>query len=125
MALLEGSPAIDNENSSGGDDPHTDQRGFNRPVDFLDTYYPNASGGNGADIGAFELQPPTLKATRTGTKFVVTWPSPSMGFVLQQNGNLTNTNGWSNFGGTVNSNSTIKSMTNTTPTGNLFYRLKQ
>ena len=125
MALLEGSPAIDKANSAASGAPHTDQRGFKRPVNFSDTYYPNASGGNGADIGAFEVQPPALTETRTGTKVVVTWPSPSTGFVLQQNGTITNTNGWSNFGGTVSSNSTTMSITNTTPTGNLFYRLKQ
>ena len=49
-ALLPGSPAIDTGNATG-----TDQRGFTRPVD--DPGIPNATGGNGADIGAFEAQP--------------------------------------------------------------------
>lgn len=49
-ALLSGSPAIDKGNSFGST---TDQRGFTRPVD---TAVGNAPGGNGADIGAFELQ---------------------------------------------------------------------
>ena len=57
MALLEGSAAIDHGNSGGSDDPHTDQRGFTRPVDLLDAIYPNASGGDGADIGAYEVPP--------------------------------------------------------------------
>ena len=48
---LGNSPAIDRGNSFGFT---TDQRGFLRPVDFAT--YPNASGGNGADIGAVELQ---------------------------------------------------------------------
>jgi hypothetical protein len=47
-ALLPGSPAIDRGNSFG---LTTDQRGFSRPVDFP---LPNAPGGNGSDIGAFE-----------------------------------------------------------------------
>jgi hypothetical protein len=51
MALMPGSPAIDAGNSSG---PSTDQRGDPRPVDF--TGIPNAAGGDGADIGAFEVQ---------------------------------------------------------------------
>jgi predicted outer membrane repeat protein len=56
-ALLRGSPAIDQGESSGST---TDQRGFSRPVDFPEI--PNAAGGDGADIGAFESapEPPTL-----------------------------------------------------------------
>lgn len=44
------SPAIDAGNSFGYT---TDQRGLSRPVDLAT---PNAPGGDGADIGAFELQ---------------------------------------------------------------------
>ena len=52
-ALRVGSPAIDAGNSIN---PAiiTDQRGFSRPYDL--STVPNASGGNGADIGAFEWQ---------------------------------------------------------------------
>ncbi len=50
LALLPGSPAIDAGNSI----LTTDQRGFPRPVDFPSI--PNAAGGNGSDIGAFEVQ---------------------------------------------------------------------
>jgi Calx-beta domain len=49
QALLTGSTAIDKGNSSGST---TDQRGFPRPVGIA-----NVSGGDGSDIGAFELQP--------------------------------------------------------------------
>jgi hypothetical protein len=49
--LLEGSPAIDKGNSF---EESTDQRGLPRPSDFVGI--PNASGGDGSDIGAFELQ---------------------------------------------------------------------
>jgi hypothetical protein len=63
-ALLAGSPAIDGGNSSGS---FNDQRGpgFLRVVDLL---APNASGGDGADIGALELQaePPPSTATISG-----------------------------------------------------------
>jgi hypothetical protein len=52
-ALLFGSPALDKGFSFGFT---TDQRGFLRPVDLPDTTYPNAVGGDGADIGAFEAQ---------------------------------------------------------------------
>ena len=49
-ALLPGSPAID----AGLTTLTTDQRGFTRPVDLASV--PNAAGGNGADMGAFEAQ---------------------------------------------------------------------
>ncbi len=57
-ALLPDSTAIDRGNDTG-----TDQRGFTRPIDLPN--YANATGGNGADIGAFEAQstPPALPRT--------------------------------------------------------------
>jgi CSLREA domain-containing protein len=50
-ALLLGSPALDRGNSSGAT---SDQRGLVRPFDFLGIA--NTVGGDGSDIGAFELQ---------------------------------------------------------------------
>ncbi len=71
-SLLAGSPAIDGGNSSGS---FNDQRGpgFLRVIDLLG---PNAPGGDGADIGAFELQtePPPATVTISG---VVRRPSGS------------------------------------------------
>lgn len=52
-ALLPGSIAIDRGNSFGST---IDQRGLPRPSDFPDVS--NAEGGDGSDIGAFELQVP-------------------------------------------------------------------
>jgi hypothetical protein len=52
-ALLFGSPALNKGNSFG---LITDQRGFVRPINLDDTTYPNATGGDGSDIGAFETQ---------------------------------------------------------------------
>ncbi len=57
-ALLTGSPAIDKGNSFG---LTTDQRGFTRPVDNLTIT--NATGGDGSDIGAFEVQLAPTAAT--------------------------------------------------------------
>ncbi len=51
MALASDSPAIDAGSSSG---LSTDQRGDPRPVDF--SGIPNGASGDGADIGAFEVQ---------------------------------------------------------------------
>jgi hypothetical protein len=52
MALRSGSPAIDRGNSFGQAE---DQRRSPRPLD--DLTITNASGGDGADIGAFEVDP--------------------------------------------------------------------
>jgi hypothetical protein len=56
-ALLPGSPAIDMGASFGAS---TDQRGRPRPAD--DPALPNLAGGDGADIGAFELAVPVRVA---------------------------------------------------------------
>ena len=53
QALLPGSPAI-NQGKSFGE--HTDQRGHHRP--FLYPSIANAPGGDGTDIGSFELDTP-------------------------------------------------------------------
>ena len=65
-ALLPGSPAIDQGNSFGST---TDQRGLPRP--FNQPSIPNATGGDGSDIGAFEDQPPN---TSTGNNVTVEAP---------------------------------------------------
>ena len=62
MALLPGSPAQDQGKSFG---VTSDQRGFPRPVDIPSI--PNASGGDGSDIGAVEMD-----AGQSGPTFVVT-----------------------------------------------------
>jgi len=71
-ALLSGSPAIDKGNATG-----TDQRGFVRPVD--NPAIANATGGNGADIGAFEVQtanamPTTIEQCKNGGWKTFTMP---------------------------------------------------
>jgi hypothetical protein len=52
QALLEGSPAIDR---GVADATTVDQRGLARPFDF--TTVENVAGGDGSDVGAFELHP--------------------------------------------------------------------
>src|SRR3989441_6741713 len=52
-SLLCTSPAIDKGKSFG---LMTDQRGRTRPFDLADSVYPNAVGGDGSDIGAYETQ---------------------------------------------------------------------
>jgi hypothetical protein len=74
-ALLANSPAIDAGHSSG---LNTDQRGMPRPVDF--SFRANATGGDGADIGAFEVQtlpPPTPTPTPSPTPTPTATPTPT------------------------------------------------
>ena len=74
MALLSGSPAID-KGFSGG--IAIDQRGFTRIADNASIV--NAVGGDGSDIGAFEMQGSAAK------------PSLSVSDVAQNEGDATNT----------------------------------
>jgi hypothetical protein len=62
IALISGSPAIDQGKAF---DTTTDQRGFLRPQDF--TEVPNAEGGDGSDIGAFERVLSTLSISDAPT----------------------------------------------------------
>jgi hypothetical protein len=62
MALLPGSPAIDQGSAVAG--MTTDQRGLTRPAD--DPSIATAEGGNGSDTSAFEAQA-SVCSTITGT----------------------------------------------------------
>jgi hypothetical protein len=66
---------------------------------------------------------PTLIATHSGASVIVLWPSPSTGFVLQQNSDLTTTN-WTTSGYTIANDGTNNSITISPPAGNLFFRLR-
>ncbi len=91
------------------------------------------SGGNYSIDGGFwgivavvqSPDAPLLTVTQSGASTTVSWPSPSTGFVLQQNLNIANTNGWSNFAGTISSNVTTLSVTIAPASGNKFFRLKK
>ena len=75
------------------------------------------------DDFSFSQMTPSLSVTLSGiNKIIISWPSPSVGFVLQQNTNLTTTN-WTDSILLVNDNGTTKSVTNSATAGNLFFRL--
>ena len=67
---------------------------------------------------------PLLTISHVGNTAVISWPSPSTGFVLQTNSTLS-TGTWGNYGGVEGDNGTIKTVTNAPPTGTLFFRLKK
>jgi hypothetical protein len=68
---------------------------------------------------------PLLSLCVTGTNTViVSWPSPSTGFVLQQNRDGTGAQ-WTDVGLAQADNGTTKSVVIRQPMGNLFFRLKK
>lgn len=119
MALLSNSPAIDKGISNG---LLTDQRGAPRPFDFASIA--NAAGGDGRDIGAFELGSPTLNIQKFTTNAVLAWQSYYGDFTLHSVTNVIASNSWTTVAGTpvVVANQYV--LTNGPISGNKFYRLK-
>ena len=70
----------------------------------------------GADVTALAI------AYTTTNTVAVYWPSPSTGFILHQNTNLTTTN-WTPVGTTPSNDGTTKTVIVNPPIGNTFYRL--
>jgi uncharacterized repeat protein (TIGR03803 family) len=68
------------------------------------------------------LNPPSLAAAWSGVSLTVSWPSPSAGFVLQQNTNLGAAN-WASFPGAIIDNGISNSAAMTPSRGGLFLRL--
>jgi hypothetical protein len=89
------------------------------------------TGGNYSLTGGFwslisvvqSIGSPTLTVSQSGNNVIVSWPSPSTGFTLLQNSNLS-TGTWTASGYTISDDGTNKSITIPGPTGNLFFRLK-
>jgi hypothetical protein len=92
--LQPASPAIDKGKNFGAT---TDQRGAPRPFDFATI--PDAATGDGSDIGAFELNPPPLNISRSGTNVIVSWSAYGAGFRLQSETNLAFPAGWTGVPG--------------------------
>ncbi len=116
---LSGSPAIDKGNSSG---LTTDQRGRLRPYDF--PALANATGGDGSDIGAYEINAPVLSIARSASNVVLSWSTNETGYTLESAAQLTPPPGWTTVPGApaiVGGQYTVT--TNTVP-GKQFYRLR-
>ena len=116
-ALLPGSPALD----AGLGGPATDQRGAPRPVD--DPAIPNASPGDGSDIGAFEFGRPRLAIQKVASAAVLSWPSYYGGFAVQSATNLSLANAWTSVPGAPAVSGTQYLFTNSPIAGKKFYRL--
>ena len=89
------------------------------------------AGGNYSVTGGFwalaavqTSGAPLLSIARTATNTVaVWWPSPSTGWILQQNTNSVTSGNWSNVVTTPVDDGTHKTVIISPPTGNRFYRL--
>jgi hypothetical protein len=90
------------------------------------------NGGNFSVTGGFwslisviqTVGSPTLTVTHSGNSVKISWPSASTGFVLQQNSDL-GAGSWSASGYSISDDGTNKSIAISSPSGNLFFRLKQ
>ena len=120
MALLSGSPAIDKGRNFGST---TDQRGRPRPYDLPSIA--NAAGGDGSDIGAFEVLPtPTLNIQPAGNNNVLLfWTSDAANFRLESAANLTTATTWSNVNNTRVTVGNQVYVTNPIAGAGKFYRL--
>ena len=67
---------------------------------------------------------PNLTITHSGNSVIVSWPNTGS-FTLQQNNNLSAAANWAASGYTITTSNGTNSITITSATGNLFFRLKQ
>ena len=66
---------------------------------------------------------PKLTITHPGNNVIISWPTPGGNYTLQQTANLTVVAGWTTSGYSVTSANGTSSITITSPSGNLFFRL--
>ena len=65
---------------------------------------------------------PNLTITQSANSVIVSWPNTGS-YTLQQNANLAMANGWATSGYSISTSNGTNSITITSPTGNLFFRL--
>ncbi len=68
---------------------------------------------------------PRLQIAAVSGEVKVMWPSPSTGWVLQQNTNNVSSVNWSNVTATIQDDGTTKTLIVNLPAGNRFYRLSK
>jgi hypothetical protein len=67
---------------------------------------------------------PNLTIIHSGNSVIISWPNTGS-FTLQQNNNLSAAANWAASGYTITTSNGTNSITITSATGNLFFRLKQ
>jgi hypothetical protein len=91
----------------------------------------NSTPGEGASrsgaayvfTGLGPVVAPALTLTRSGTDVIVSWPSPSTGFTLEQTAALAAAASWVTNSGSVSDNGTTKAVTVPTTNSAQFFRL--
>ena len=92
-----------------------------------------SSGGNYSVTGGFwtliavvqTTNAPTLGITHSSGAVVISWATPTSSWTLQQNTNLAVASGWVTSSYPVNTTNGVSSITITSATGNLFFRLSE
>jgi hypothetical protein len=79
------------------------------------------AGNNRISLGA---PMPAMSVNRSALGMVVTWPAFLTGFVLQQNSNLSNANGWSTASYGISDDGTNNRIILLPQPGNVFFRLR-
>ena len=99
----------------------TDERGAPRPYDFH--FHSNAPGGDGSDIGAFELGSSDLGLDMVSNNVVLSWPAYYGDFTLQSATNLQGSNIWTDVPDTPIVVGSQLVVTNPITNTMMFYRL--
>ena len=99
----------------------TDERNAPRPYDF--SSIPNAAGGDGSDIGAFELGRPDLGLGKGSNNILITWPASYGDFKLQSTTNVVLPNSWSSVTDSPAIVGSVLTVSNNPTGANRFYRL--
>jgi hypothetical protein len=76
----------------------------------------------GAAVAIQMPEAPLLTITRSGSNVIVSWPSPSIGFALQESASLGTPN-WTAVGAAPTDNGATKSVTLPASAGDKFFRL--
>jgi CSLREA domain-containing protein len=115
---LSGSPALDKGNGGG---LTSDQRGRLRPYDFLTVA--NAAGGDGSDIGAYEVNPPVLNIVKSLSNVALSWSTNEAGFTLESAAQLVPPATWTPVPVAPTIFGSQYTVTTNTVAGKQFYRL--
>ena len=100
---------------------YTDQRGRLRPYDL--SAVGNAPGGDGSDIGAYELNLPVLNIATLAGNIAVSWSTNETGFTLESAAQLASPTIWTAVPGLPPIVGSQYTVTTNIAAGKQFYRL--